>query len=231
MADCLLTPPLTVFEHMALDELLARQANPLPVLRFYHWVPGRSVTFGYSQFVRSVQQQITPEQGPLCRRPTGGGIVFHGEDLTFSLIFQTEETSPQKLYALLHGSIEQYLTQLADLSSTRQGEVDGAIYAPQQQGIASGCFANPVENDLLSGGKKILGGAIRRFGQVILYQGSLQCPNARTNPLFRRAVTAGAVQMLGVQFAMTPVPGTVLTQAKQLAIQQYRTKAWTEKFI
>lgn len=231
MTACLLTPPLTVFEHMALDEILARGVSALPLLRFYHWVPGPAVTFGYSQFVRSVQAQVTPGQGPLCRRPTGGGIVFHGEDLTFSLVFQTELSRPKEIYARLHGAIEKALTDQAALSSRRQQAVAAEMYRPQVNGAANGCFANPVEDDLLSDGKKILGGAIRRFGNIILYQGSLQCSCARSNSLLRQAITAGVEQFLGVKFSIKAVPEDILKQARQLALQQYQSLAWTEKFI
>ena len=231
MAQCLLTPPLTVFEHMALDEILARGGSTLPVLRFYQWTPGPSVTFGYSQFARSVQAQVKPEQGPLCRRPTGGGMVFHGEDLTFSLIFQSDLSRPKEIYAQLHGAIEKALLEQAALPSARQGAVPAATYAPQTQGKASGCFVNPVEDDLLADGQKILGGAIRRFGEIVLYQGSLQCSSARSNPLLRRAVMAGAEQFLEVKFVVSPAAQEMLKQARQLAVQQYQTLDWTEKFV
>ena len=230
MAELLLTPVLSVFEQMALDEVLALANKPEPVLRFYHWTDGPAVTFGYSQFYNSVRNQIAPQQGPLCRRPTGGGIVYHGADLTFSLVFESA-LRPPEIYARLHGAIENALAQTQLLSSTRQGAVNPGAYAPATDGIANGCFANPVKDDLMAGGQKILGGAIRRFGTRILYQGSLQCKNARTDPAFRRAVTAGAQQMLGVIFNTTPVAAEVLDRARQLAVSQYQSTVWTEKFL
>ncbi|MBO7237927.1 MAG: hypothetical protein J6U96_01375 [Elusimicrobiaceae bacterium] len=229
MAENLLTPALTVFEQMALDEVLTHANAHGPVLRFYHWTDGPAVTFGYSQFYNSVQSQLTPDKGPACRRPTGGGIVFHGADLTFSLIFESE-LRPSEIYARLHGAIENALAQV-QLQSTRQGAVSAAVYAPATNGIASGCFANPVKDDLLVNGKKILGGAIRRFGTQILYQGSLQCENARTHPVFRRAVVQAVQQMLAVQFETKPVAEELLKQARELALSQYQTTAWTEKFL
>lgn len=229
MAQQLLTAALTVFEQMALDETLVRTYRA-PVLRFYHWTPGPAVTFGYSQFYAAVKNQVTPAQGPACRRPTGGGVVFHGEDLTFSLVFQSELNRPRDIYAALHSAIERTLGEMGALSSSRQAAVVAAQYAPMQKGVANDCFANPVEDDLLSGGRKILGGAIRRFDKIILYQGSLQCSDARENPVFRRAVKAAAEQMLGVLFEPAAVDQPVMQQARQLAAEQYQTDAWTYKF-
>ncbi len=228
MAKNLLTPALNVYEQMALDETVARDGATAPVLRFYHWTQGSAVTFGYSQFLAFVQKQTKPENGPLCRRPTGGGVVFHGDDLTFSLVFQTDK-NPKEIYSALHGAIERALFSCAALISERQGSVDAAAYAPVQNGSASGCFVNPVQDDLLLGGQKILGGAIRRFGSVILYQGSLQCPSARENPLFRRAVEQGAAEMLGVSFRTIAAGADLLKQAQQLALSQYVTPAWSGK--
>ena len=228
MAQLLQTPPLTVFEHMALDETLAQSGGSVPLLRFYEWTAGPAVTFGYSQFYHFVRQQTRAEQGPLCRRPTGGGLVFHGEDLTFSLIFQSR-LSPKEIYRQLHSALEQALAASGALVSSRQGAVAAAQYAPQQNGQASGCFANPVQDDLLSGGHKVLGGAIRRFGEMILYQGSLQCPHARQNPLFRQAITLGVQHWWGQTLEMENVPADVLTHARQLAVTQYTQAAWTEK--
>ncbi len=213
---------------MALDEVLARSAFTAPVLRFYHWTAGPAVTFGYGQFYGSVRAQTPPQAGPLCRRPTGGGMVFHGEDLTFSLVFQTAQ-KPKEIYAALHGAVERALLEQAHMASLRQGEVPASAYAPQQNGAAGGCFVNPVQDDLLVNGQKILGGAIRRFGSAVLYQGSLQCAGARTNPVFRRAICAGATAWLGVLFETRPAPPEILSAARTRAVSQYQTAAWNEK--
>ena len=230
MATQLLTPALNVFEHMALDEVIAHQNSSEPVLRFYHWAAGAAVTFGCSQFYTSVRGQVGSKNGPLCRRPTGGGMVFHKDDLTFSLVF-TSSLRPAEIYARLHGAVEQALWQAELAKSVRQAAVPAAAYTPAEQGIARGCFASPVQDDLLVDGQKILGGAIRRFDKTVLYQGSLQCAGARTNPLFRRAIGQAAGKMLSVSFQTAPVTAPVLQQAKQQAVCQYQTRQWTEKFL
>lgn len=230
MAQNLLTPAFTAFEHMALDETLAREALSAPVLRFYNWTPGPAVTFGYAQFYDCVRHQTGPEAGPLVRRPTGGGMVFHGEDLTFSLIFESALSNPREIYALLHAAIENSLCALGAPGARLQGPVSARAYEPNGGGKASGCFANPVENDLLAGGQKILGGAIRRFGNTVLYQGSLQCPHARTDETYRRAVLQGARDALDVTFEPRRAAAELLERARALARDQYETKAWNEKF-
>ena len=230
MAQSLLTPALSVFEQMALDEILAHAAQQEPVLRFYHWTDGPAVTFGYSQFFGAVRAQVTAAQGPICRRPTGGGVVFHGADLTFSLVFENA-LRPTEIYAQLHAAIERELAAAQLMQSMRQGAVAAQAYAPMQGSTANGCFANPVQDDLLSGGRKILGGAIRRFEHRVLYQGSLQCPQARTDVSFRRAIGTAVSSWWGEPLHTRPVPDELLKQARELAQTQYQTPTWIEKFL
>lgn len=229
MATLLLTAPLDVFEQMALDETLAHSAPAEPILRFYHWKPGPAVTFGYGQFYDFVRRGAPDGSGPLCRRPTGGGMVFHGEDLTFSLMFSTDK-SPKEIYALLHEAVRSALAREHAVFAYGQQAVSAAAYAPQRNGAASACFVSPVENDLLAEGKKILGGAIRRFGKTALYQGSLQYPGARENPAFRRAVKNAVQEMLGACFVPTVLDRQRLASARKLAEEQYRTDGWNHKF-
>ena len=226
------TPPLTVFEHMALDEHLVHARPEAVTLRFYNWTPGPAVTFGYAQFISEVRSSLTATQftGPCARRPTGGGVVFHTDDLTFSLIF-TSAARPAAVYQQLHGFILAGLTQAGVTARALSTPLPATAYAPSVNHTASACFVNPVENDLLAqDGQKMLGGAIRRFGQTILYQGSLQRAGARTNPLFKRAVIEGVRQFLAVDLHPAPCRPEELQAARELAGAQYDTPAWTEKF-
>src|SRR5258707_5016539 len=72
--------------NMALDEALLEAMPRLnhPVLRFYGWTEP-AASFGYFQKYSEVQQ-LTPLR-PLLRRPTGGGIVPHVADWTYSLVW------------------------------------------------------------------------------------------------------------------------------------------------
>ncbi len=71
---------------MALDEALLEAAARLgrPVLRFYGWTEP-AATFGYFQKYAEVERATLLR--PLIRRPTGGGIVPHDADWTYSLVF------------------------------------------------------------------------------------------------------------------------------------------------
>ena len=72
--------------NMAMDEALLENAPLIgkPVLRFYGWTEPAS-TFGYSQKIAEVER-VTMLR-PLIRRPTGGGLVPHDRDWTYSAVF------------------------------------------------------------------------------------------------------------------------------------------------
>ncbi len=226
------TPSLNVFEQMALDEHLVRVRPGAVTLRFYNWTPGPAVTFGYAQFISEVRHTLKEVHfdGPYARRPTGGGVVFHTDDLTFSLIFPFA-ARPSEIYQKLHGFILSGLAQAGVSARALTGALPVSAYAPSINHQASACFVRPVENDLLTeNGQKMLGGAIRRFGSSVLYQGSLQRPGARTSPLFKRAVIEGVRQFLAVDLHPASCTPEELQAAQELAATQYHTPAWTEKF-
>ena len=72
--------------NMALDEALLEAMPRLgwPLLRFYGWTEP-AASFGYFQKYAQVEQLTALR--PLVRRPTGGGIVPHDADWTYSLVF------------------------------------------------------------------------------------------------------------------------------------------------
>ena len=104
-------------------------------------------------------------------------------------------------------------------------------YRPSHAHNASACFQNPVENDVLAAdGAKVLGGALRRFGTTVLYQGSLQLKDARKNPAYKQAVINVVRRFLAVDFTPRGITAGTLQKARALAQTCYATQGWKEKF-
>ena len=223
---------MNVFEQMALDECVVRSRPHEITLRFYRWTAGDAVTFGYAQFISEVRRALAERNftGQYARRPTGGGIVFHEGDLTFSLVFSAAGR-PADIYKNFHAHIHAQLSRLGEKGQIFDKNLPSSAYAPSVNHTASACFSNPVENDLLAeNGHKILGGALRRFGDTVLYQGSLQVPQARQNPAYKQAVIAAVRSYLAADLRPQRASEKMLAQASELAQKQYATDAWTEKF-
>ncbi len=157
---------------MALDEasLLFSPENVV-TLRFYSWAEP-SATFGRHQSFQFVERELKKEGKPAlpcARRITGGGLVFHGEDLTFSITFPWgEPVTPNEIYESLHNLIGEELRQ-EGISLNLKSEPSAIT------GLNKICFSVPEKSDITTPhGDKILGGALCRKNKRGLYQGSLK---------------------------------------------------------
>ncbi len=221
------SPPLDVFGQMALDEALAQSTPEGFDLRFYRW-KGAGATFGYAQRIREVERTLPPGIGDVyTRRPTGGGIVPHLDDLTFSCVFPAgRELRPTEIYRRLHSALLAGLRQ-AGLEATLCAK--GGSAAPSGPQGASQCFEKPVALDILSAQGKILGGAIRRTGSTVLYQGSLQLSGARQRAAeLEEALTSGLAAEWGLRWEHRELDPAVRSEAAALEAK-YRSPEWIRR--
>ncbi|HEY3862282.1 MAG TPA: lipoate--protein ligase family protein [Verrucomicrobiae bacterium] len=156
--------------NMALDEALLQLAPELgrPILRFYGWIE-RAASFGYSQRYAEVEKLTVLR--PLVRRPTGGGLVPHDADWTYSLVFpaghEWHRLKAMESYRRVHEWVRaafEMMDVAASLSPTSQKEIPGQ------------CFIGAEKDDVLWHGRKIAGAAQRRSRNGLLIQGSIQPP-------------------------------------------------------
>ena len=77
--------PADAFLNMAADEALAAESlrHGGPVVRFYGWQP-TSVSLGAFQRLADARQVAAIAGTRLVRRPSGGGAIVHGSDLTYA---------------------------------------------------------------------------------------------------------------------------------------------------
>jgi lipoate-protein ligase A len=189
-----------------------------PVLRSYTWT-GSWVSFGYSQSLAEVATTY-PKQS-LVRRWTGGGIVPHTPDWTFSLIVPRESVfaklRPSDSYRQVHQAVAATLAHALALTTTLSADP-----VPSTPGA---CFAGrPAQYDVLApGGAKLCGGAQRRTRQGFLHQGSVQAVELPRDFGQKLAETlAGTVEEF-------PHPPELLARAGELAQNKYSTPEWSSR--
>ncbi len=210
--------------NMALDEALLEAMPRLqkPVLRFYGWTEP-AASFGYFQRFSEVASATLLR--PLVRRPTGGGIVPHDADWTYSLAFpaghEWYELKAVESYQRVHEWIQSAFARL-DIPTE---------LAPCCKKSAPGqCFVGHEKSDLLWHGKKIAGAAQRRTREGLLIQGSVQAP-----PLpLARADWEAAMLAVG-QFDFSAIwdrafaDAALAGRAELLAAQKYSTPGYNQK--
>ncbi len=157
---------------MALDEALLEAMTRLgkPVLRFYGWTQP-AATFGYFQKYAEVAR--VTHLRPLIRRPTGGGIVPHDADWTYSAIFppgsEWHSLKAEESYRRIHDWLRRAFAIM---------QVETELAADCKKPTPGQCFVGHEKHDLLWHGKKIAGAAQRRNQLGLLIQGSVQSPLA-----------------------------------------------------
>jgi len=212
---------------MALDEaVLVHAPQGCFVLRFFRWA-GPALTFGYSQSyaaAAAAAQAAGIPTAAVVRRATGGGIVFHDGDLTFSLCFPWPRLSPpSEIYEKVHRGA---------LHGLRESGVEAALWQPPAEAARprlAQCFAGPEPSDLVDGcGRKLLGGAIRRRSDRGLYQGSLRLERLDERRAALEAVlAAGLARQWGREFFRELEPAWLEAAADSAG--KYASEAWNRR--
>jgi lipoate-protein ligase A len=212
--------------NMAIDEALLQSAAE-PSIRFYGW-NSAALSFGY--FGRFAEVARRSRERDLVRRWTGGGIVFHGADLTYSMVIPADDPafaeSSLSIYKKLHralsaalaatGAVE--LTTLAAVSD-RRSRADSALHERR----SNHCFANPVQFDVITNGRKIAGAAQRRTRRGLLQQGSIQ------NITISDGLPERFAKELADPTQYRELDPALLARACHIAEQKYATRAWLER--
>ena len=199
---------------MAIDESLLREIRE-PVLRLYGWdVP--AVSLGYFQHAA-----LVPEGRPFIRRYTGGGLVDHAHDVTYTVVLprahEWMELSAPESYCRIHLGVQAALTacsivsELTPTASTAESEA---------------CFQKPVRFDIVAGEGKLSGAAQRRTREGLLHQGSILLPDPVRNADLRARFTDAFATRLELVVKPGELTESEESRAAILERDRYLTEAW-----
>src|SRR5476649_781640 len=138
--------PASPARNMAVDEALLREIRE-PVLRIYEWnVP--AVSLGY------FQPAALAGERPFIRRYTGGGLVDHARDVTYTLVLPRAhpwmELSAPESYGHIHRGVQAALAAC---------DIESELATAAHAGESDACFAKPVRFDLVAAERKLSGAA------------------------------------------------------------------------
>lgn len=239
-------------ENMALDFLLLQRYPKPQAARFRHYGwRAPSFTFGYSQKIAFVRSSLPPgEPFDLCRRPTGGGVVDHRDDWTFSLVIPRghplEDARATQSYREVHECLAAALREQGFRAATKkEAPALPVITTPSRSstsgqssvfaaatGAAGVCFERAELDDVIdeSTGGKIAGAAQKRNKHGLLFQGSLWRPALRATldeDKFQDDFTARLADVLSTDSLHVPWPDLNEDEVSGLT-EQYSSSDWIE---
>jgi len=165
--------PLKGSYNMAVDEYLFRSLGERPetYLRFYQWEKP-TVSLGYSQDIEKVVDvDYCREHGiDIVRRITGGKLVLHHTEITYSVCSSDVETFTSKL-----SDSYKLISQALLLGLAKMG-LNPILSPDPPSAYARGnlpCFSYPARNEIEVMGKKIVGSAQKRTEARFIQHGSI----------------------------------------------------------
>ena len=212
--------------NMAADEALLLSANlrGRPLLRFYGW-DRKAVSIGYVQSAAAA-----PQGYAYVRRPTGGGVVYHDFDFTYTVVFPANHwlntLDRMNSYDWINRSIQTGLQSL-DVNAA----LSDAVIPHSVDRLTMVCFTNPTKYDIILAGRKVGGSAQRRVREGLLHQGSLHF--GKPLPFSRQSMTdalaRGFRSVMNVQFQLFTPSAWLIGQILDLKHEKYLTQVWNNK--
>lgn len=229
--------------NMAVDEALfisAKEKRGLPCLRVYTWknpcvTAGCFVPYEDAQTFAagnaSSRRRLT-----LVRRPTGGGIVLHDRDLTFSLSGHTASffgaREINKTYAMIHQAVYEgfkicalFAQELFIMKDETRKRAESGRVKKKPSGV---CFHEPVNNDVMLGSEKLAGGAQKRSGDAFLHQGTVKLPEMLSFTEGLKMLCGGMQSVFQMPFQISTLTADERSKARVLEQEKYRSKKWNE---
>jgi len=225
-------------ENMAIDFLLLQRYPRATAVRFRHYEWRKpAFTFGYSQKITFVRAQLPAGAEPfdLCRRPTGGGLVDHREDWTYSLVIPRghplEEQRATQSYRAIHEALATALRAEGVDAMTKPVAQASDDAAPGPEGI---CFQRAELYDVVhrSSGEKIAGGAQKRNKHGLLFQGSLWRPAVGRTAVNWDKFAEGFVEQLATALKVPAVPTPwpeISDDEVEGLTERYASPEWNEQ--
>ncbi len=159
--------------NMAVDDYLFQCLGnePTTYLRFYQW-ERPTASLGYSQKVNQIidLDKCQAMGIDVVRRITGGKLVLHHQEVTYSISSSDTALFTSKLmdsYRLISEALMQGLEKMG---------IKCSLAAATSTSYARGpllCFSHPAQNEIEIDGKKIIGSAQKRTGDKFIQHGSI----------------------------------------------------------
>ncbi len=170
--------------NMEFDLNLVKEAGTdYNVLRLYRWKP-YCISLGANQDISGINILKAESDGiDIVKRPTGGRAILHSEELTYSVVMPlTAGLSPRQVYQEINMALIQGLKIYdASLIALELEGVQPDLLSFYKDNLSAACFGVPAKSEIKYSGRKIVGSAQRKIGNILLQHGSIMCGNFHVN--------------------------------------------------
>lgn len=168
--------------NMAIDEALLTSFDHVvsqPVLRIYGWNPPALSVGRFQDVTVTVDDKACRRNGvPVVRRVTGGGAIFHADELTYSIVCTPDQIPPaasvKDSFRVLTGFLIEFYRALGLNARYAADVCDPDVTLGVRTPF---CFAGRESFDIMIAERKIGGNAQRRYRNIIFQHGSIPIVN------------------------------------------------------
>ena len=162
--------------NMAIDKALSisYEKDDMPILRFYTWE--NSFTVGLGQDIENYDDLKDIYKDNCSKRITGGGVLFHGHDISYSLVLSNTEFGNLSIKQS-YEKICQFLLEFYKDLGLNPSFVKDSEYIKLKKNEF--CQVGFEAYDIIVNGNKIGGNAQKRNKKLIFQHGSV--PIFKTN--------------------------------------------------
>ena len=212
--------------NMAADEALLESSRERgrPLLRFYGW-DCPAVSIGYVQ-----RLDAAPAGFAVVRRPTGGGVVYHDHDFTYTVVVPAghwlANLDRTQSYDRINQAVQAGLADLACPADLADQDIPHSV-----DRLTMICFQNPTKYDVLLNGVKIAGSAQRRTAHGILHQGSIHFggPLPYSRPRLAQALQRAFGTVLNITTTPFTPPAELLQDISRRRDTKFATREWNAR--
>jgi len=171
------------YMNMAIDEAIyqcvSNNESP-PTIRFYNWQPS-SFSYGYNQIAEKELDLAKVKKSPYLyvRRPTGGRLVLHDDEVTYAVVAPLLEKMEGAL-TVAYLRISEALQKGFSFMSIEVDLTPMTLSRQEHRRSLNPCFSSSSQYEITYKKKKIVGSAQVRNNKAFLQHGSILIVNNQT---------------------------------------------------
>jgi len=215
-----LTPSFSAEKNMAIDKAFVKayKKDEKPILRLYTWQ--ESFTIGAGQKIGNYSNYLSQYDNNYSKRITGGGVLFHGHDLSYSLILPSSQFQGISVKQSYERICQFLITFYKNLGLNAKFAKDSYNIKLSKSEF---CQIGYEAYDILVNNIKIGGNAQKRTKNIIFQHGSIPIKKTKNDKEF-----GSSLEELGIIISFEEAKEKLIQAFEQSFNTTLKQSAFTE---